>query len=99
MIVVLVAIPSCIALLYFWLVGHWFARLLAFPCIAAILLAVVAFTSMATRTPGGAAGWDLAWRWLALIACIPAAWLISGAPGAHWRERNRMLADASRRAA
>lgn len=91
MIMILI-VPALLALTYFWLIGHWFARVAMAPVMISVLLASVVLLSMATRTPGGAEGLDLIWRWALIAACFPFGWVVSGLPVQYWRQRNQQLA-------
>ena len=34
---IIIGVGAAIALLYFWLIGHWFARVLVFPLLGGVL--------------------------------------------------------------
>ena len=69
-----------IALLYFWLIGHWFARVLVFLMLGAIgfLLGLSVGTDQGGRVVCGIIGAVLAWP-------------IAGLPVYFWRHQSRVL--------
>lgn len=76
-----------LAALYFWLIGQWFARVVMFPCFAAITCAVGA--ALANQMHGDAAIW-----FLAVCVGVVAAWYLSGIPVYYWRANERAVARA-----
>lgn len=81
--IALIVAAGALALLYFWLVGHWFARILMsfvlWPCFAAIAFAILGSNGPLDLPPASAI--FLA----ALVACASAmgAWVVSGYPIRH----------------
>ena len=65
------------ALLYFWLLGHWFARVLVFPLFAGCL----AFFAALTHDPVAC--------YAILLAALLAAWFLAGLPIYYRRYRFR----------
>jgi hypothetical protein len=83
-VIVLIVVLLGVALLYFWLVGHWFARVLVTPVIWAIIALVLAAVGFQTWTGAPVA---LTWATLVLWAlAIPCAWFIAGIPIARARK-------------
>lgn len=76
-------VPGCV-LLYFWLAGHWFARVLMLP-VAAISVFLIIFVPFVANSnsneshPGPAI--------FALLIALCAAWPIASAPIWYWRRR------------
>ena len=70
-------------LLYFWLIGHWFARILVTLALGLCLFIVVT-ALMPEKDP--AAGKSIIGL---LFAC--SSWFIAGIPTYYWRQRMRML--------
>ena len=85
---VLVCLVLAVVELYFWLVGHWFARVLAFPALTMFFLAilVVGFLPSYRAEVSPEA---LAIKWGLAVACIPAGWLASGIPMWHRQQQDR----------
>jgi hypothetical protein len=81
---VLLWLAAGIGLLYFWLVGHWFARVLAF-LLFAVPLVILGWGIGEKQTPGG----------VGMIFTIPfggyLAWLLSGVPVYYWRSKARAI--------
>lgn len=69
---ILIGCVLALALLYAWLAGNWFARLLAFPLIA-FALAGVSFNGLGLRQDSGAA-------YLSIALCAVAAWFVADLP-------------------
>ena len=77
---ILIGLIVAAALLYGWLVGFWFARVLMF-----LLLVGVSFVaSLASGSPPTALV-------IALCAAIP-LWFVAGLPTYYWQRRNRLWA-------
>jgi len=74
-----------LALLYFWLIGHWFARVVMF-----LLLAVVGFIAGAALASASPNPPTFA---LVLFGLIGAAlaWPLSGIPIYYWRHQFRLM--------
>jgi len=74
-----------LALLYFWLLGHWFARVVMF-----LLLAVVGFIAGAALASASPNPPTFA---LVLFGLIGAAlaWPLSGIPIYYWRHQFRLM--------
>lgn len=82
---ILVALIVVGALLYGWLVGNWFARVLAFLAFTVILCALVLVRDDLTPPLGP-------------IICVPAivaAWFVSGLPEYYWRRQARRFTAAA----
>ena len=80
--IVLIVILLGVALLYFWLVGHWFARVQVAPVIWAVIALVLAAVGFRTWAYA-----PVAWATLVLWAlAIPCAWFIAGIPAARARK-------------
>lgn len=71
------------ALLYYWLVGHWFARVLMFIVLEAIALGLIVL--------------GLLWPGFFVLAAIlmGLAWWIASLPIAYWRKQSWAPAAAS----
>jgi hypothetical protein len=75
---ILIGIALALALLYFWLLGHWFARVLMFLIITATGGILALATGTASSSHAG------------LIPPLAiAAWFMSGLPLYYWRHQNR----------
>lgn len=74
----LIGFTTILALLYFWLVGRWFARVLMFALFAASLMAG---QNKASHDA------DAATVIFLMLACCVIAWLISGLPVYFHRRR------------
>ena len=72
-------IAGSIALLYFWLLGHWFARVLVFLG----LLVCAAFTGLFVSSRGDAVNAGVA----VFIVGVVVAWLLASIPVIYWRKR------------
>lgn len=79
---ILIGLGAAVALLYFWLLGHWFARILVFLCLlvfagfAGVIIAAIA------RDASGYA--------VALIVfgtCVGFAWPGASLPIWYWQKR------------
>jgi hypothetical protein len=86
---VLIGLLLGIALLYFWLVGHWFARVLMLLALAPLFafIGCVLFVGIPGATPiaitiGGMIGAGLAWP-------------VASLPTYHWRRRGRQFTAAA----
>ena len=77
---ILIGLAMGVALLYFWLIGHWFARVLVF-----LLLACVGGLG------GTALGADQGGKVVSAILGIALAWPIAGLPVYYWRYQVRRL--------
>lgn len=71
------AVVVGLALLYLWLAGHWFGRVLAFPLLG-LLGTFVAGMIADGRAPIGIP---------LLIAVWVGSWFLAKAPGAYWTRR------------
>jgi hypothetical protein len=76
---ILIGLAMGVALLYFWLVGHWFARVLVF-------LALGAGLFVGGAAIGSAAGDQSSWLVLGLLGAV-VAWFVSGIPTYYWLHR------------
>jgi hypothetical protein len=76
---ILIGLVVVAALLYFWLVAHWFARVLMF-----LLLGVGGFFG------GGAITGTLPSSVILGVLGIVAAWYVAGIPTYYWQRRNRL---------
>ena len=74
---ILIGLAAILALLYFWLAGNWFARLLVF-----LMLAALAIVGIADKQPDHE-----------IIALIVAAtmWPVASIPTYYWRQRMATL--------
>jgi hypothetical protein len=88
---IIIGIAAGVALLYFWLLGHWFARVLVhlmlMPLLAGLLAA--AFT-VGVGHPGDPIG--------IIGGCIlglTAGWFIASAPVYYWRHKLRPIYEAA----
>jgi hypothetical protein len=84
MVVILLLCVAAV-LLYFWLIGHWFARALAFFAWGA------AFELLAVASYYGKHD-DSAWPLIWLACAAAAAWFVSGIPQYYWRRKARVIA-------
>jgi hypothetical protein len=67
----LIGLAMSAALLYFWLIGHWFARILVFLGLLALLgLIVIGWPN--TLAP-------------AVLLGLPIAWVVASVPMIYWR--------------
>ena len=80
---ILVGLALALVLLYFWLLGHWFARVVMFLALAVAFGGLGALYAGADGPPGHNHGWvgmligvALAWP----VSSIPIYWLRSKAP-------------------
>lgn len=79
-----------LALLYFWLIGHWFARIvttLVFLAGFGGLGAVVVSNSMDHPNPGNAV--------FGAIAGALIGWVVASLPTWYWRAESRRLSQAA----
>lgn len=81
----LIGIPAMLAILYGWLVGNWFARVLVF----LMLTALIAVVTLVAADPKGTI------VFLAVILAGVAAWFLSGIPVYYWRRNDRKLTEAA----
>ena len=76
-----------VALLYFWLIGHWFARVLVFLLLAVLMAlgggSLLADTAKPSNPASGIFG--------AIVGAV-LAWPVSGIPIYYWRWRIKELA-------
>jgi hypothetical protein len=79
---ILVGIGVAVVLLYYWLLGHWFARALTFLALAVVMGMGLALL-MASAANAGAANGPFG-----LLAGAALAWPVSGIP-AYWPELTR----------
>jgi lipoprotein signal peptidase len=85
---ILIGLALAVALLYFWLIGHWFARILAFLMFAAILGLLGA--SIGNTADASVHGAPVV---MALIG-VGLAWPVAALPAYYWRRRARLFLDA-----
>lgn len=84
----LIIVPIlAVALLYFWLVGSWFARILTF----LLLIPVITLAIMAAIHDPPL---SLLHVLIAVVAGV-AAWFVSGLPEYYWRRRTRLFTGAA----
>jgi hypothetical protein len=86
---ILIGLVVAAALLYFWLIGHWFARILMF-LLLTVGVGLVLWVLLPPLTPpkdGNAFGF--------LIGLI-LAWPLAGIPAYYWRQRMRTLMAVGR---
>jgi hypothetical protein len=75
---IIIGVGAAIALLYFWLLGHWFARILM--CIVlGSTFGLIALVACVDKHPEGAI--------LLVLIGGGAGWAISSIPVWYWRER------------
>jgi hypothetical protein len=86
----LVALAVGVVLLYYWLLGHWFARVLTFLALAVIMGMGLALL-MASAANAGAANGPFG-----LLLGAALAWPVSGIPAYYWRWRFKQIAEAAR---
>jgi hypothetical protein len=101
--VILIAVVLCVGLLYFWLVGHWFARVLVFLALM-VLFGMIAFATMNAVLEGVLRDplpdwWRRTPKWimpvsvlLGLVIGPVAGWFASMIPTYYWRHRGVMRA-------
>jgi heme O synthase-like polyprenyltransferase len=82
------ALLLILALFYFWLIGHWFARILMFPVFVAAfgLFSLWLYGQVPNIVTGG----------FGVALSTWGAWQASGAPAAYWRRRAAIMAGAGR---
>jgi hypothetical protein len=87
------ALLLVLALFYFWLIGHWFARVLMAP----VFVAALGLASLWAygQAPDGS-GLQILAGGAGLALSTYGAWKISGAPAAYWRHRAALMAEAER---
>ena len=80
---ILIGIAMAVALLYWWLIGHWFARVLVFLLLACV--GFVAGAALANTSPNAPAAGVI------ILGLIGAAfgWPIAGLPTYYWRHQMR----------
>lgn len=89
--IILLGICLGLVLLYLWLVGWWFARILMVPVLAVALgLPGIAIAAGFDAPPGVGI--------LLALAGIVAAWFLAGSPTYYWRHRVRQILAAQQRA-
>lgn len=77
-------------LLYWWIIGHWFARILVTLALSLSLLYVALFLMEMNHAAAGA-------RLLVALLLLCSTWFIGGAPTYYWRHRMRFLREEQRR--
>ena len=77
---ILLGLFFALALLWAWLVGHWFARVLMF----LVLVAATFIAGLASGSPPTALV-------IAICAAVP-EWFVAGIPTYYWQRRNRLWA-------
>ena len=80
---ILIGLVVAAALLYFWLVAHWFARLLVFLLLGAGLLTIGALIA---EPPANI---------LFAVFGVVAAWYVAGIPTYYWRHQHRRFMQAA----
>ena len=85
---ILIGLVLGCVLLYFWLVGHWFARVLFVP-IATIAVFVAMFVAMVGNSHENVS--HPAETAVALVIGLIAGWVIAGIPTRYWRKRARLF--------
>ena len=83
----LIGLVLAVMLLYGWLIGHWFARVLVFLLLAGVTFVVVCFVA---QEPGKPAVGPI----LGLLAAT-LAWPIAGLPTYYWRHQMREYLSAA----
>lgn len=85
---ILIALILAPALLYFWLIGHWFARVLAF-----LVFAAAFGVGGALLTSAGATYPNAGLPGLVIGGIV--AWFVAGIPTYYWRHRMNLLNGVS----
>ena len=88
---ILIGLAIAVALLYFWLIGHWFARVLVFLALGIGIFAIAA-SAINFGLYGGKAPLGLLFVELPLAAL---AWPLASLPAYYWRQRRRHFMAAS----
>lgn len=78
---ILIGLCLAVVLLYFWLIGHWFARVLVFLLLASVTFIIVCIVG---QEPGKPATGPI----LGVLAAT-LAWPIAGLPTYYWNHRLR----------
>jgi hypothetical protein len=84
---ILVGLVAVLALLYFWLIGHWFARVLMFLVLGAVGGFVAAMLVSSTPQPNP----------IGYLLGFALAWPVSGLPEYYWRRRARLFTGVAKR--
>lgn len=84
---ILIGLAVAAALLYFWLIGHWFARVLVFLGLAPTIFVVLLATSHYSET--AAAGAII----IAGSLGLALAWPLAGLPVYYWRHRIKLMIE------
>lgn len=82
---ILIGLGLFVALLYVWLSGHWFGRVLAFLAFWAVFVVIGAVMSGIGRDPSGLI-------LVGLLAGPVVSWFLAAAPTRYWDHKiNQML--------
>lgn len=79
---ILIGLAMAAALLYFWLLGHWFARILVFLC----LLGFPVILGLAVSADKNEAGAQIGGLVVFIISAV-VVWLVASIPIYYWRYR------------
>jgi hypothetical protein len=85
---ILIGLIVFAALLYFWLIGHWFARVMMTLVLGSFFFLVCTMLADGHADAKGAA-------FVAGLLMFGASWFIAGIPTYYWRQRMRMLLEAA----
>src|SRR4249920_299096 len=86
---IIIVLAAAVAMLYFWLLGHWFARIVAFLLFAVITgLCGAALFSVTHETAASVIG---------AIMFVPLAWPLASLPIYYYRRQARKLDEAIQR--
>lgn len=86
---ILIGLGIALTLLYFWLIGHWFARVIVFLLFSVIFFFMFAATARDTSNPSAGVS-------VGLLG-IPLAWPLSGIPAYYWHRRAKTLLEEQNR--
>ncbi len=89
---ILIGLALAVALLYFWLIGHWFARILMG------FLLVAAFLTVGGTTASSSTDGNMAAILFGALAGGTLGWLAAGWPVYYWRAKARQHAAAAAKA-
>lgn len=82
---IIVGLILALVLLYFWLLGHWFARILTFLLLAAMFGVIGAMLTGMEKPPEASHGW------VGLLLGAALAWPVAGIPIYYWRHEIRKI--------
>jgi len=85
---ILIGIGIALAVLFFWLSGHWFARVVMFLLLGAVLTAVIT-PSITFGVYAGQAPWQILFP--IILVGFGLAWPIAGLPAYYYRRQVRQM--------